>query len=644
MFRNKACVVGIMVSFFMLLNLDAATPESLSQATHKQVRVIAPKLEDADVNLNTFAMAPNGKLWLCCSTARGLPSEKVSMTGVILIYDVTGEFDRSILLDFNPQAINFSANGTPFIAGSGKVARLKIDGQVDLVVDAPNLLDDDQMKEKLAKKTEKMIELIMESRSQQLKRVESQIAILEKQIKAPKAKDSNERLADRNAKRLAVLKKQRDTLISSSDEQRNQMQEMYASTGVAQVKLATGLAVTSKDVFVSLPSLEGHGYAIHRMSHDLTDAKIVKEDAHGCCGQLDIQSDGEHLLIAENSSFKVGIYDREGKSVRSFGERAQAIGSGKSNLEGWGSCCNPMNIRCLEGGEILVAESSIGHIKRYTSEGQFLGIVGTAKIAGGCKHVAITKDPARDWYFMMNTSSNNIAVLVPRAEAPSETEDERESRLAMEGLGQKLIGSWRLEESKEIKEKKGVKLASAEGDEVDSEESDSQDFDYADYIVKQNRFLRLDSDGKVSRQEKPTTIASTKTETKSTGFWGTIASLFTGEIVTTTIRTSESDEPTRWIPIKQEGDVIQFAMEESEVRNNCVAVRFIDDNRAEFKWYYDEVNGEPLATVSYVRVEGGPVACSPGKECSTTECAKPADAKNVKTISTPEVPSSEAPK
>ncbi len=44
---------------------------------------------------------------------------------------------------------------------------------------------------------------------------------------------------------------------------------------------------------------------------------------------------------------------------------------------------------------------------------------------------------------MMNTSANNVLVLVPNDQAPAETEDERESRMAMEGLGQKLLGSWR---------------------------------------------------------------------------------------------------------------------------------------------------------------------------------------------------------
>ena len=287
-----------------------------------------------------------------------------------------------------------------------------------------------------------------------------------------------------------------------------------------------------------------------------------------------------------------------------------------------------MNIRCLDGGEILVAESSIGHIKRYTSKGEFLGIVGTAKIAGGCKHVAIAKDPARDWYFMMNTASNNIAVLVPRSEAPTETDDEREARLAMEGLGQKLIGSWRADVPKKDKAK-----------EDDAASDATQEFDYAEYLLKQNRFITFEANGKVSRKENAPVTVTTKTVQKSSGFWGAVASLFgattstTNSVVNAAI---EQDEPTRWIAIKQEGDAIQFAMEESEVRNYTAAVRFIDDKRAEFKWYYDEVGGEPFATISYVRVAGGPVGCSTGKECATTECAKPAEDKNASKVVVPE--------
>ncbi len=41
-----------------------------------------------------------------------------------------------------------------------------------------------------------------------------------------------------------------------------------------------------------------------------------------------------------------------------------------------------MNIRPV-GDELLVGESSIGHLKRYSKEGEYLGLIGTARIGGG---------------------------------------------------------------------------------------------------------------------------------------------------------------------------------------------------------------------------------------------------------------------
>ncbi len=71
-----------------------------------------------------------------------------------------------------------------------------------------------------------------------------------------------------------------------------------------------------------------------------------------------------------------------------------------------------MNVRYVNG-EILTAESSIGHIKRFSKDGEYLGFIGTASIAGGCKHVAIGFDTERDQHYMMNIDRSNVAVLIP---------------------------------------------------------------------------------------------------------------------------------------------------------------------------------------------------------------------------------------
>ncbi len=639
------------------------TTPTLQQTTptHKQVRVIRPELESASVHLNTFAMSPDGQLWLCCSSSGG---ESANAKGCILIYSAEGEQVRSISLHFAPQAINFSADGTPFVAGSGKVARLTKDGEFDFIIKAPNLFSEAIMKERLAKSQAKMIEQMLEGSQSQLKRLESQIATLKEQLAStsPESSEAVEgsqaddatavqesdagegRLARRNRLRLRTLEEQHESLKSSLDQQRTTYKQMFGSEiDTSQVKRSTGIAVTNEDVFVSLPSLEGHGYAIYRMTHDLTEATIIKDGVGGCCGQLDIQTDGEHLIIAANSAFEVQFYDRDGKALRSFGRRYQSAGTGtgSGSIDGWGSCCNPMNVRAISDKEILVAESSIGHIKRYTNDGEFLGLIGTARIAGGCKHVAIAKAVDRDWYFMMNTAGNNIAVLVPREEAPAETDDERDERLAMEGLGKKLIGTWQAEDpAVDLADSVAAQGINEEGiNEEGGDESDDattvelqSTLDFGSYIAQQNRYLQLLPDGRMSRAEPQvlqSVVAAQSSVQSDSGILGAIIGLLAGSspepAVAQVAPVLVPDEAARWIAIKQEGDVVHMAIEEAQVRNYVAAVRFVDDDRAEFKWYYGEVNDAPMATVFYRRMtdaNGASVSCVPGG-CDAATCTKP---------------------
>ncbi len=100
-----------------------------------------------------------------------------------------------------------------------------------------------------------------------------------------------------------------------------------------------------------------------------------------------------------------------------------------------------MNVRCCSNGDILTAESSIGTIKRFSKSGELLGVVGKARIGGGCKHVAVAVDEKRDRYYMMNVDKDHICVLVPLSEAPEMTSEEALADAARKGLAKKLIGN-----------------------------------------------------------------------------------------------------------------------------------------------------------------------------------------------------------
>ncbi len=269
----------------------AALPESFTKATHKQVRVIQPTFEDQELRLNTFAIAPSGELWLCCSLksshefesdaakkaitnleaklAASSSSEKQSTDNVsnaanqlgrLLIYKADGTFVRSVLLGFEPQAINFADSGTPFVAGSGKVARLTKEGELDLAVLAPNLQSEEEMKKLSEVQQKKMVEQMLRTQKMQVSRIQIQISALEQQNKKDQ-KNSNvdERVLERNEKRLELLQKS----LATQEEKLKTVEEdilskVAESTNFSRMSRTSGLAVSPTDVFVSLNSFQGN--------------------------------------------------------------------------------------------------------------------------------------------------------------------------------------------------------------------------------------------------------------------------------------------------------------------------------------------------------------------------------------------------
>ncbi len=656
--RFSTYVIGIVCFILSGTVGNAVAPETRAKPTHKQVRVVRPTFEGQDLRLNTFAIAPSGDLWMCCALTNNSETDSeagkkaiadlktklnaddksenlsqesdsgmTSPLGRILVYQPEGTFVRSVLLGFEPQAINFADNGIPFVAGWGKIARLTKEGELDLVVPAPNVQSDEERQAYSEKQKKSIVASRLRLQENQIERIRLQIADLEEQNKKLE-KDSNGdgRQLERNEKRLRLLQTtletQEEKIKTLEEETLSQLEDALDNSSSSR---ASGLAVSPTDVFVSLNSSQGYGYDIYRLSHNLTEAKVVKKKVSGCCGQLDIQCDGTNLVIAENTNFKVATYDRNGKSVSKFGENVRSLKDDDERITAWGSCCNPMNVRCLSNGDVLVAESSIGHVKRYTADGKFLGLIGTAKIGGGCKHVAVAKALDRDWYFMMNTTANNISVLVPLAEAPEETDDERESRLAMQGLGQKLLGSWKFERRTD-KDENSPKVKSEDGA---LEGTDFDSFDYGEHLIGQNKYLQLSGDGKISRIPPPVTSEPSSKKKSGGGFFGFLSNLFVSNAEETSI-TEEEDKHARWEAIKQEQDIVQFAVFDSDVKSLVASVRFIDDQKAEFKLFYDEVVGEPMAVATYIRIAG----CEK-ENCSTDACEKPANVKAKST--TPEV-------
>ena len=578
----------------------AAGPES----THKQIRSVVPTYKGKKLQLNTFTLAQDGNLWMCCNDA---PSATGESKGCILVSQPTGALVKRIELDFAPTAINFSESGDVFVAGSGFIACLDNDGQVKKTIEAPNLANREEALRLMKEEAEKQKEQMSERYSSQIKILTVQLDKYQAQLE--NADKDDERAVKRLEARIKAIDVQLTSLRNATKQiLRSYGREIEGEATLARVKRATGIAVSKQDVFVALPNVKGYGYSLWRLSHDLENPVAIMDDLRGCCGQMDIQAEGDDVLIAENTAFRVSRYNREGKQIASFGERS------REKESGWGSCCNPMNIRCVGSDEILTAESSIGSIKRYNKEGKYLGLIGTARIGGGCKHVALSVDQKLNRYYIMNQNGGDIAVLVPRSEATQDTQDEKDSREARQGLGKKLIGTWERQDNKDQAKASELSIMmAAQG--IEGYDADQQ----VPY-----KFMHLHFDGKMEIK-KPTFAAAVAPEPKklntlSAFLKNTFASAVGGDTPSSTTVSMPETERI-WEAVKQTDDSVSFIIAEDGVRSYGATVKFLEKERAEVDWFYDSPENSMGSKFIYQRLPGG--CCSSDKPCEA--CAGKCD-------------------
>ena len=545
-------------TFLVANGLSLIAAENTFEATHKQVRSITPEMNGHKARLHTFCLGPDNHLWMCCEPVGGT-AEKSDVKGAILVYNDQGKLQKEIGLSFVPQAINFAPKGYLFVAGSGKVARVSAEGKVELEKDAPNIGNKEEMLADMKKAQEKQMEMVLSSYQRQLEEIEKQLAKLKE---TPADEDEDDKAKTRRERRIKLLEQQKEQFVSIKEQVQQSLGGENSEMGLSRLMRATGVTATKGDVFVSLPVAKGYGYTIYRMNHDLGDAKPVVEDVGGCCGQLDIQSDGENLIIAENTAFQVGFYDRDGKRLNGFGKRF------KSDQEGFGSCCNPMNVRYVNG-EILTAESSIGHIKRFSKDGEYLGFIGTASIAGGCKHVAIGFDTERDQHYMMNIDRSNVAVLIPKSKAPAETEEERIAREAKDEFGLKLVGTWEIEKPK--------KEATASGDAIAMDDYISQMFAHVEFAL----------DGTMSSRALQTTEAQAAAQAEKVD--------------------------QKWKALGKKNGKLEFVVVQDSVQGFCAIADFVSEKELKLSWYYG--SSEAASPVSYKLITKD--AC--GQKCEACE-------------------------
>jgi hypothetical protein len=172
------------------------------------------------------------------------------------------------------------------------------------------------------------------------------------------------------------------------------------------------IAATDDAVFVAYPQSEDGKYRIFRLSPDLSIEAEIISDIDCCARQLDLQTDGKNILITEASQGKVSVFNASGKRIKTFGKKST------NEPNGFSGECNPLAIRVLSEDHVLTGEIGSGALKKFKDDGTLVSHLANVKLPAECRRISIGFDEERNWYYMMNASTNCVSVIMLAEEVP----------------------------------------------------------------------------------------------------------------------------------------------------------------------------------------------------------------------------------
>lgn len=427
---------------------DDSPAPALPGSSHVQKGDIKIRGARTGHQLQTFCLNKEGLIFAVVGPARsyGAKLEGKNNSAEVRVFDADGKELRQWPVDFAVQSIAISPSGNVFVAGNGQIAKYDAEGKLLKSVDAPHIASLLKNSAKLKEEAEAALEEEKEQYEEQVKELKEQTDAQQKLIDEQKAALE----AKPEAQQTAAAKRQLRTMelsLKNQQAQNKALLQFYKQRSersvddvigevTGRLKIVNALGATDQDVFIASGVVKGYGYAIWRTSHDLEGAQQIVTGLSGCCGQMDIHCCNDHVFVAENSRKRVLQYDREGKKISQWGEGTRDGGTGA----GFGGCCNPMNVCFGSGGEVLTSESE-GYIKKFTKEGSFLGIVGQAKVSGGCKNVAIAMSPTGDKAYFFDLQGSRIVILDKKTEADPSKDNPADKKPEAESVKAKPVSS-----------------------------------------------------------------------------------------------------------------------------------------------------------------------------------------------------------
>lgn len=179
-----------------------------------------------------------------------------------------------------------------------------------------------------------------------------------------------------------------------------------------------GITASKSYVFVALHT-DGGGTRstqdVYRFNRRLGEPVRIIQRLRGCCAHIDIEIlNDDKLVVAENTRFRINTYDFDGTLIGRWGKRS------RTSIEDFASCCNPVGICFAPDGELITASSGVGRVKRYTPEGEFLGMVALVKVTrwegaipGKC-YIPVEVSPDNQRVYLMDEVTQKIHVMKRR--------------------------------------------------------------------------------------------------------------------------------------------------------------------------------------------------------------------------------------
>ena len=385
---------GVLLQIFMGLASAARANDGVPagiakiEKTHQQIKTIDLNDIQSGARLQDFCIRPDGSVVALVAGAPPIgdagaddaEAGKTASASQVCILDSQGELQQKWSVNFVGQAIATGPDGSVYVGGNGRMARFDAQGKVLAEAAAPQttvLADKDELQE-LA---QEQLESEKASAAEQIKHFEEmlkndkQLTELQKQVdKRLEAQDQAEakQTSELDRKRKLVARLQINNLKTIYTQQLERLRkqqdrtiESVIASMTARLQQVNAITTSGDDVFIACPMSKGYGYAVWRTDQSFAEPKQIIKGLAGCCGQMDIQAAGGEIFVAENSRHRVVRYDRDGKEVGRFG-KTDREGLG----EGFGGCCNPMNLCFPAEGGLLASESN-GVVKRFTLDGKY---------------------------------------------------------------------------------------------------------------------------------------------------------------------------------------------------------------------------------------------------------------------------------